>query len=105
MAITLGKDGDAPPFGTGIISATLTTEVETVDITNRDNCGGSAGSPGHRVSMAGLESNTWEIECHDPDGLVASLEGNANGAYHVMSITENVSIDGAVTYSVTCREG
>ena len=44
MAIGLGKDGTAPPFGSGIISATYTEEQEVVDVTNRDNCGGSSGA-------------------------------------------------------------
>jgi hypothetical protein len=104
MAITLGKDaGSAPPFGEGIISATYTEECETIDISNRSNIGGSAGAPGKKVSKAGYVTKTWEIECHDPDGLIASLEA-AGSSWTVMSVTENIGIDGAVTYNVTAKE-
>jgi hypothetical protein len=104
MAITLGKDASSsPPFGSGIISATYTQECETVDISNRSNVGGSAGAPGYKVSKAGFTTLTWEIECHDPSGLVASLTAAGSG-YSVMSVTENISIDGAVTYNVTAKQ-
>jgi len=106
MAITLGKDaGIAPPFGTDIISATYTEECEMVDVTNRTNKGGSSGNPGYRASKAGFQSKTWEIECHDATGLITALESNtATSSFIVMSVTENASIDGAVTYTVTARE-
>ena len=105
MAISLGKDASAPPFGEGIISATFTEECETVDISNRSNIGGSAGAPGRRVSRAGFVTKTWEIECHDPDGLIASLTAAGTaGSFSIMSVTENVGIDGAVTYNVTAKE-
>lgn len=103
MAIALGKDGSAPPFGTDIINATYTEECEVVDVTNRSNCGGSAGDPGYRAYKAGFTTKTWEIECHDATGLIASLEANGS-SFQVMSVTENIGIDGAVTFSVTCRE-
>jgi len=106
MAITLGKDaGTAPPFGTDIISATYTEECEMIDVTNRSNKGGSTGNPGYRASKAGFTSKTWEIECHDATGLIAALESNTGtSGYIVMSVTENISIDGAVTFTVTARE-
>lgn len=103
MAITLGKDGGAPPLGTNVISATYTEECEVVDVTNRDNEGGASGAAGYRAYKAGLKSKTWEVECHDPTGLVASLTDNT-GPWEVMSVTENISIDGAVTFTVTLRE-
>lgn len=104
MAISLGKDAaSAPPFGEGIISATYTEECETVDISNRANIGGSAGAPGRKVSRAGFVTKTWDIECHDPDGLITSLNA-AGSSWTIMSVTENVSIDGAVTYSVSAKE-
>jgi hypothetical protein len=106
MAITLGKAGAAPPFGTDVISATFTEECEVVDVTNRTNAGGGSSSPGFREFKAGLQSRTWEIECHDASGLVTALESNAaTSEFIVMGVTENVSIDGAVTYTVTAREG
>jgi hypothetical protein len=106
MAIALGKAGTAPPFGTDIISATYTEECESIDVTNRTNQGGSGTSPGFRKHMAGFESRTWEIECHDASGLVTALESNAaTSEFIVMGVTENVSIDGAVTFTVTAREG
>jgi hypothetical protein len=106
MAIALGKAGTAPPFGTDVISATFTEECEAVDVTNRTNAGGSGTSPGFREFKAGFQSRTWEIECHDASGLVTALNTNsATSDFIVMSVTENVSIDGAVTYTVTAREG
>lgn len=104
MAITLGKDASsAPPFGTGIISATYTEECETVDISNRSNIGGSSGAPGTKVAKAGFTTKTWEIECHDPTGLITSLQAAGSG-FSVMSVTENIGIDGAVTFNVTAKE-
>lgn len=106
MAISLGKDGTAPPFGTDIISATYTEEVEVVDITNRSNIGGSTGSAGYGCYKSGFTTKMWEIECHDATGLIAELESNtATSDFIVMGVTENVSIDGAVTFTVSCREG
>ena len=106
MAIKLGKDADpAPPFGTEIISATYTEEAEVVDVTNRENCGGSVDNPGYRAYRTGLTTKTWEIECHDPEDLVTALETNTpTSNFIVMGITENIGIDGAVTYTVTARE-
>jgi hypothetical protein len=104
MSIALGKDGSAPPFGTDIISATFTEEMEQIDVTNRTNKGGSTGNPGFRAYQAGFKTRTWEIECHDATGLVTSLQANAATGFTVMSVTENASIDGAVTFTVTARE-
>jgi hypothetical protein len=105
MAISLGKDASAPPVGEGIISATYTEECETIDISNRSNIGGSAGAPGRKVSRAGFVTKTWEIECHDPDGLLTSLNAaGTSGQFSVMSVSEAVSIDGAVVYSVSLKE-
>lgn len=103
MAITLGKDGGAPPLGTNVISATYTEECEVVDVTNRDNEGGAAGAAGYHAYMAGFKTRTWEVECHDATGLVAALTSNGSG-FQAMSVTENISIDGAVTFTVTLRE-
>lgn len=106
MAISLGKDGAAPPFGAGVISASYTEEQEVIDVTNRSNCGGSAGAPGYKANMAGFTTKTWEIECHDPDGVITSLQAQAaSGAFSVMSVTENIGVDGAVTYTITAKEG
>jgi len=104
MAIGLGKDGvsgSAPPFGEGIISATYTEECETVDVSNRANVGTGAG---RRVFLAGFTTKTWEIECHDADAVIASLEAANPTGWTVMSVTENIGIDGAVTYNITARE-
>jgi hypothetical protein len=106
MAIALGKDASAPPFGTDIISATFTEEVEVIDVTNRTNASGSTGNPGYRAFDAGFKSQTWEIECHDASGLITALESNtATSNFLVMNVVENAAIDGAVTYTVTCRRG
>jgi hypothetical protein len=106
MAITLGKDASpAPPFGTEIISANYTVEQEQIDVTNRSNMGGSTGGPGYRAYAAGFESKVWEIECHNATGLITQLETNsATDGYIVMGVTENIGIDGAVTFTVTARE-
>lgn len=104
MAITLGRNAaTAPPFGTGIISATYTEEVQTIDISNRENVGGNAGLPGTKVSAAGFVTRTWEIECHDPTGLIDALQTDVTG-WTVMSVSENISLDGAVTFTVSCKE-
>ena len=103
MAIVLGKDGSAPPFGTDIISATYTEECEVIDITNRNNEGGASGGPGYRTFKPGFTTKTWEIEFHDASCLITSLTANSS-SFQVMSVTENISIDGAVTFSVTLRE-
>jgi hypothetical protein len=105
MAIKLGKDGDAPPFGTDVISATYTEECEVVDVTNRTNKGGTTDNPGFRAYKAGLKSKLWEIECHNASGLITALETNTpENNFIVMGVTENISIDGAVTFTVTARE-
>lgn len=103
MAISLGKDGAAPPFGAGVISATYTEECETIDVSNRSNVGGSAGGPGRKVSKAGFVTKTWEIECHDATNLITNLEA-AGSSFSVMSVAEKISIDGAVTFTVTAKE-
>jgi len=104
MAIALGKDAStSPPFGTGVISATYTEECETIDVSNRSNIGGSSGAPGKKVAKAGFTTKTWEIECHDATGLITSLEASGSG-FTVMSVTENIGIDGAVTFNVTAKE-
>jgi hypothetical protein len=104
MAITLGKDASSsPPFGTGIISATYTEECETVDISNRSNIGGTSGGPGYKAARAGFTTKTWEIECHDATGLITSLAAAGSG-FSVMSVTENIGVDGAVTFNVTAKE-
>ena len=106
MAIILGKDGIAPPFGVDIISATFTEEVEAVDVTNRTNAGGATGAPGHRAFDVGFKTQLWEIECHDPTGLISALEtNNLTSNFMVTSVTENAAIDGAVTYTVSARRG
>lgn len=101
MAITLGKDGSAPPFGEGIISATFTEECETIDVSNRSNVGSGAG---RKAFLAGFTTKTWEIECHDADGVIASLEQANPTGFTVMSVTENIGVDGAVTYNLTVKE-
>jgi hypothetical protein len=103
MAISLGKDGASPPFGAGIISATYTEECETIDISNRSNVGGSSGAPGRKMSKAGFVTKTWEIECHDATSLITNLEA-AGSSFSVMSVSENISVDGAVTFNVTAKE-
>jgi len=105
MAITFGKDASAPPFGTDIISATYTEEMEQIDITNRSNMGGGTGTAGYRAYAAGFTTKTWEIECHDATGVVSALASNTpTSGYILMGVTENIGVDGAVTFTVTARE-
>jgi hypothetical protein len=108
MAIVLGKDGSAPPFGGDIISATYTEECEVIDVTNRVNEGGASGAAGYRAYMAGFTTKMWEIECHSVTGVITQLESNTVGGgstFLVMGVTENIGIDGAVTFTITAREG
>ena len=102
---SLGKDYSiAAPFGgSGIISTTYTEECEVVDISNRGNIGGTSGGAGYKQTKAGFTKKTWEIETHDASGLVTALEAAGSG-YTVMSVTENISIDGAITFTVTALQ-
>jgi hypothetical protein len=107
-AVQLGSQPASPPpfassFCEGIISATYTEECEAIDVSNRSNIGGTGGAPGRKASRAGFVTKTWEIECHDPDGLTSSLNAAGSG-FSVMSVSENISIDGPVTYSVSVKE-
>lgn len=101
MAITLGKDGAAPPFGDNIISATYTEECETIDVSNRNNVGSGAG---RKAFLAGFVTKTWEIECHDAGSVISDLETASPSGFTVMSVSENISIDGAVTFSLTVKQ-
>jgi len=106
MAITLGRSGSLnPTFGAGstsvtdIISVTKTEEAETIDVSNRSNTSG-----GYRVFQAGFTSETFEVECHDATGLISELETTSGtSGLTVMGVSENIGIDGAVTFTVTLR--
>lgn len=103
MSIVLGKNGTAPPFGTDIISATYTEEAEVIDISNRSNVGSGVG---YRQYKVGFTSKRWEIECHDATGVISALQSNtATSDFIVMGVTENIGIDGAITFTITAREG
>ena len=99
MAITLGKDGDAVPAAvtdTNVISATYTESCDTIDISNRGNVG-----DGYKATDAGFITKSWSIECHDSSELMAAVAGNAaESGMQVTSVSENASLDGAVTYTV-----
>jgi hypothetical protein len=95
---SLGRDAAAPPIGANIITATYSEEVEVVDISNRENVG-----DGYKVVKAGFTTKTWEIECHDGAALASQLTSPASG-WSVMSVAENISVDGAVTYTVTAKQ-
>ena len=101
MAISLGRSASGAPVGTNIISASYTEECEVIDVSNRSNTTG-----GYKAGQAGFVTKTWEIECHDATGLVTALTSSTGtaGSFNVMSVTENISVDGAVTYSVTAKE-
>ena len=102
MAVPLGRSGSlSAPYGGNIISVTKTVESEAVDISNRSNT-----SAGYRVSRAGFKAVTWEIECHDPGTAMTDLlDANADNGATVTSVTENISVDGAVTFTITVRGG
>ncbi len=102
MAVTLGRSGSlSAPYGTNIINVTKTTESEAVDVSNRTNTSG-----GYKVSQAGFKSVTWEIECHNPGAAMTDLlDANADNSVTVMSVTENINVDGAVTYTITAKGG
>jgi hypothetical protein len=102
MAVTLGRSGSlSAPYGGNIISVTKTVEAEAVDVSNRANTSG-----GYKVSQAGFKSVTWEIECHDPGTAMTDLlDANADNGATVTSVTENIGVDGAVTFTITVRGG
>lgn len=102
MAVTLGRNGSlSAPYGGNIISVTKTVESEAVDVSNRSNTSG-----GYRVSQAGFKAVTWEIECHDPGTAMTDLlDANADGGVTVISVTENINVDGPVTYTITAKGG
>ena len=102
MAVTLGRNGSlSAPYGSNIINITKTVETEAVDVSNRSNTTG-----GYKVSQAGFKSVTWEIECHDPGVAMTDLmDANTDGGVTVTNVTENINVDGAVTYTITARGG
>lgn len=102
MAVTLGRSGSlSAPYGGNIINVTKTVESEAVDVSNRSNTTG-----GYKVSQAGFKSVTWEIECHDPGTAMTDLlDANADNSVTVISVTENIGIDGAVTFTITAKGG
>lgn len=102
MAVTLGRSGSlSAPYGGNIINVTKTVESEAVDVSNRSNTTG-----GYKVSQAGFKSVTWEIECHDPGvAMTDLLDANADNGATVMSVTENINVDGAVTFTITVKGG
>lgn len=105
MAITLGKNGTGvPAVATDIITASYTEEAEQIEVSNRSNIG--TGAVGHRQYRTGFVSKVWEIECHDATGVIAKLESNtATSSFIVMNVAENIGVDGAITFTVTAREG
>lgn len=103
MAVTLGRNGSlSAPYGGNIINITKTVECESVDVSNRANTSG-----GYKVSQAGFKSVTWEIECHDASGAMAALTASSGGGATatVTNVTENIGVDGAVTYTITAKGG
>ena len=102
MAVTLGRSGSlSAPFGGNIINITKTVEAEAVDVSNRSNTSG-----GYKVSQAGFKTVTYEIECHDPGTAMTDLlDANADNGATVMSVTENINVDGAVTFTITVKGG
>lgn len=102
MAVTLGRNGSlTAPFGGNIINVTKTTETEAVDVSNRSNT-----TDGYKVSQAGFKTVTYEIECHDPGTAMTDLlDANSDGGCTVTNVTENIGVDGAVTFTITAKGG
>ncbi len=99
MAITLGRDGAlSPSFGTDIISVSKTSESEQIDVSNRTNSTGN-----YRVFLSGFTNETWEVECHDATGLITEIGNDTSSGYTVTNVTENINLDGPVTFTVTIR--
>lgn len=95
----VGRSGSlSAGFGTDIISVTKTEEAETIDVSHRGNSSG-----GFRIFEVGLESTTYEVECYDAAGIVSSLTADGTGL-QVMGVSENISVDGPVTYTITVRD-
>jgi len=105
MAVTLGKAGTgAPSFGDNVISATKTEEAPAIDITSRST--DSSANPAYREFKTGIKAENWEIECYDPTGLVSELTTQlTDDTFGVVSVSENITIDGPNTYTVTIRKG
>ena len=98
MAITLGPSGPSTPIvsNANVISATYTESCDTIDISNRGNIAG-----GYKATAAGFITKSWSIECHDEQALMATVAGNVQtSGMQATSVSENVSLDGAVTYTV-----
>ena len=102
MAVTLGRNGSlSAPYGSNIINVTKTVETEAVDVSNRSNT-----TAGYKVSQAGFKSVSWEIECHNPGTAMSDLmDANTDGGVTVTGVTENIGVDGAVTYTITAKGG
>jgi hypothetical protein len=100
MAITLGRNaGTAPPVGGNIISASYSEECDTIDASDR-----SSSSDGYKNILTGFTSKTWEVECHDPDALITGLETVQTSGWQVLNVSENITLDGAVTFTVSLKE-
>lgn len=100
MAISLGKNGTAPAFGAGIISVSISTESELIDVTNRTNAGTGLG---YKVQDTGFTATTYEVECHDGSAAYTELLQNTTSGYTVVSMTENAAVDGVKTYTLTLK--
>ena len=99
MAIALGRTGTLDAgYGAEIISVTKTDEAEAIDVSHRGNTSG-----GYRIYDTGLTSTTYEVECYNAAGAVASLTANGTGL-QVMGISESGAVDGVVTYTITVRD-
>lgn len=101
MAITLGRLGAlSAPAGNDIISVSKTRESDVIDISNRSNAGSNSF---YRVYRAGFTTETWEIECHDATNILTAIEANPASGLTPYSVSENIGVDGAVTFTITCR--
>lgn len=100
MAITLGRNAaTAPPVGGNIISASYTEECDTIDASDR-----TTSSDGYKNILTGFTSKTWEVECHDPDALITGLESVQTSGWQVLNVTENIPLDGAITFTVSLKQ-
>lgn len=100
MAIGLGKNGTTPAFGAGIISVSINTESELIDVTNRTNAGTGLG---YKQQTTGFTSTTYEVECHDGSAAFTELTTDTQSGFTVVSMTENAAVDGVKTFTLTLK--
>jgi|TARA_R100000084_G_scaffold79997_1_gene36687 hypothetical protein len=102
MAITLGKNGTSAPFGSGIVSVSVTEEQELIDVTNRSNAGTGIG---YKIQDTGFTSTVYEIECHGgASAAITEMLADTTSGLTVVGVTESASVDGVKTFTITVKD-